>query len=222
MTRAGPPTAPRPAATPTASPWLARLWVGWDRYWFAPMPALSLAWLRLLVFLTLLSYVAAEYRYVSWLPDLDPSLYRPVLILGLPGIGPIPPGVAHVLMVVLVGGAGLGLLGVWVRPSAAVCAIAYLYSVAQVYSFTNVHHGDSLLAIALFALALGPRTDALSLPTWLRGSAAARAACSRQVRAGPCASCESRSRSPISSRAMPSWCWPGPAGQTGPHCSSTC
>src|SRR5262249_37547113 len=50
--------------------------------------------------------------------------------------------------------------------------------VGQVYSFTNVHHGDSLLGIALVALAICPSTGALSVLSLWR----------RRVRAEPTAS----------------------------------
>jgi hypothetical protein len=115
-------------------------------------------------------WACSEYRYVLWLADLDGSFYRPILLLAAPGLGPIPPGLGAVLQAALVVFAVLGLLGVLPRVSAAVCAAIYLYSVAQVYSFTNVHHGDSLLGLTLVALALGPSSDALSLTALARRS----------------------------------------------------
>jgi hypothetical protein len=59
----------------------------------------------------------------------------------------------------------LGLLGVFARACSAVCAIGYLYSIGQVYSFSNVHHGDGLLGLVLLALALSPSGKVLAVPT---------------------------------------------------------
>jgi len=162
------------AATPVAtSSALARFWAAWDRFWFAPRPLLSLTLLRVVSFGTLLMYIAQEYVWVMRLQDVDASFYRPILIFELFGVGPIPPGLAAALRVLLVGCGVLGLLGIRARLAAAICAAAYLYSVGQVYSFTNVHHGDSLLGIALVALALCPSTSALSARSlWRRGGPA--------------------------------------------------
>jgi hypothetical protein len=159
-------TAPVASSSP-----LVRFWAVWDRFWFAPRPLVSLALLRVVTFGTLLMYIAQEYVWVMRLQDVDASFYRPILAFELFGVGPIPPGLAAALRAILVVGGVLGLLGIRARLAAAVCAVAYLYSVGQVYSFTNVHHGDSLLGIALVVLALSPSTGALSiLSRWRRGA----------------------------------------------------
>src|SRR5262249_37253626 len=159
------------AAPVASSSPLVRFWAVWDRFWFAPRPLLSLALLRVVTFGTLLMYIAQEYVWVMRLQDVDASFYRPILAFELFGVGPIPSGLAAALRAILVVGGVLGLLGIRARMAAAVCAVAYLYSVGQVYSFTNVHHGDSLLGIALVALALCPSTGALSVfSLWRRGA----------------------------------------------------
>jgi hypothetical protein len=161
------------APAPPRNGGLNRWWAAWDRLWLAPLPLVSLATLRILAFATLLWFLVSEYAWVIRLETVDRWFYRPLLLFELLGIGPIPPGLATTLQPVLVLCALLGLLGIYARVASAVCAAGYLYSVGQVYSFTNVHHGDGLLGLALIALALSPSgaTLAVRLP-WLPGTAA--------------------------------------------------
>jgi len=148
---------------------LGRWWAAWDRRWFSPQPLLALGLLRILAFATLLWYLASEYAWVIRLENVDPWYYRPILAFTLLGIGPIPNGFAGIIRAILVLGAMLGLLGVFARTSAALCGVGYLYSIGQVYSFTNVHHGDGLLGLVLLALTLCPTGKVLAIPTpWNR------------------------------------------------------
>jgi hypothetical protein len=163
----------RPISTSGSTPagLLRRWWATWDRWWLAPQPIVSLGLLRLLTFATLLWYLGSEYAWVIRLESVDTWFYRPILAFELLGIGPIPPGLASLMLPVLVACAILGLLGVLARCCAAVCGLAYLYAIGQVYSFTNVHHGDGLLGLVLLVLALSPSGAALAVPTpWNRSA----------------------------------------------------
>src|SRR5262245_58733081 len=125
------PTAPRvtpPVDRPRAdaSPFM-RFWSAWDGYWFKPQSALALTLLRLVTFGTLLAYVLWEYTWVLRLQDVATWLYRPVLLYEVLGIGPIPPGLASVLRLVLLACGVLGLLGIWTRLSAGIAAMVYFY-----------------------------------------------------------------------------------------------
>lgn len=154
MTAATPPGTPRVDPRRADSSPFMRFWTAWDSFWFAPQPALALTLLRVIAFGTLLAYVAWEYTWVVRLQDVATWLYRPVLLYELLGIGPIPPGLASVLRLVLLACGVLGLLGIWTRLSAGIAAAVYFYSIGQVYSYTNVHHGDYLLGLALVTLAV--------------------------------------------------------------------
>lgn len=161
------PTVPPAGSAPPGL--LARWWTTWDHWWLAPLPMVSLGLLRLVAFATLLWYLGSEYAWVVRLETVDPWFYRPILVFHLLGVGPIPEGLAAALRPALVVCAILGLLGIFARCCAALCGLAYLYSIGQVYSFTNVHHGDGLLGLVLLVLALSPCGATLAVPTpWSR------------------------------------------------------
>ncbi len=156
-------------AAPARSGLLARWWITWDRWWLAPLPLASLGVLRILAFGTLLWYLASEYAWLIRLETVDRWFYRPILIFQLLGVGPIPAGLATGLRPLLVACAILGLLGILARCCGALCGLAYLYAIGQVYSFTNVHHGDGLLGLVLLVLAFCPAGAALAMPVpWHR------------------------------------------------------
>lgn len=158
-------TAPRASAR---GPLLV-LWEHWDRFWLAPQPAVGLAWLRGITFATLLHFALTDGVWVERLGAVDPWFYRPIGLFDLLGIGPLPAVLVGPLRWGLALGGLLGLLGVGARWVAAASALAYGYAVGQLYSFTNVHHGEALLLVALVACA-GSSCDAVWAwrPRWWR------------------------------------------------------
>ena len=146
---------------------LLQLWALWDRPWLAPRPALGLALLRVVTFGTLLYFAAREAEWLMPLRYVDPWFYRPIMLFEWLGIGPLPPELAAPLRWALSGAAIIGLLGLYARAVAVLCALGYAYAIGQMYSYTSVHHGDALLLLALVLCALSPTDAVLALrPPW--------------------------------------------------------
>lgn len=152
---------------------LLALWEWWDRFWLAPQPAIGLAALRVVTFGTLLHFALTTGEWIERLAAVDPWFYRPIWLFELLGIGPLPASLAAPLRWALAAGGLAGLVGLGARPVAAASAVAYGYGVGQLYSFTNVHHGEALLLVALVACAASP-CDAVFAWRWPWGRAPAR------------------------------------------------
>jgi hypothetical protein len=151
---------------------LLALWDGWDRFWLAPQPALGLAALRVVTFGTLLHFALTTGAWIEHLAAVDPWFYRPIWLFELLGIGPLPAAAAGPLRWALAIGGLAGLVGWAARPVAAASAVIYGYGVGQLYSFTNVHHGEALLLVALAACAAS-RCDAVLAWRWPWGRSSA-------------------------------------------------
>ena len=143
---------------------IGRFWTTWDRLWFAPESESSFVLLRIVTFGTLLAFALQhQYEWVLRLADTDSWFYRPILMFEALGVGPMPAGAAQILRVILVVFGLMGLAGILVRLSSVICAAAYLYTVGELFAFTNVHHGHAVLALALICMAITPAQSLLDL-----------------------------------------------------------
>jgi uncharacterized membrane protein YphA (DoxX/SURF4 family) len=145
----------------------------WKGYWFAPAPHVDLAVVRILaVALQLVIQYALWSGGLERLAALPDDYYRPLPILNilhLPlgwGFRPDADLLQAVYYVSLAAGV-FALLGLFTNLSLIVFTAACVYTQAFLFSFTDFHHPEAVMMIALSVLAISPSGRVLSLD-WLR------------------------------------------------------
>ena len=144
----------------------------WDRFWFRPTP---LFWLGLtrVVMVGFALYMMYDLRFLVRLrdtvelpaPAFDPLPLYEVLTFGGARLGQTT--VVVLFWATVLAGA-TALVGLFTRIS--LLAFAVLFTVLQtyLYSFDEFHHPETIVVIALGALALSPAGRALSVDAWRR------------------------------------------------------
>ena len=78
-----------------------------------------------------------------------------------------PSGLTTVYWVTMAAGL-LAVIGLWTRWALLVYALGYAFFVSHAYSYADVHHREALYFLFVFALALSPAGDRLSIDAVLR------------------------------------------------------
>ena len=151
-----------------------KLSVLWNHYWFRPFPLIYLALARILAvgfqILFLLGSHLGELRRMSQLPD---AFYDPIPLLHL---FLVPFGfhgrpsleiVQLVYAVTLIAGA-FALKGLLSHFSLMIFAAGNLFMQGYLYSFHDIHHGQTAMMMFLIFLALSPSGRLLSIDQWIR------------------------------------------------------
>lgn len=138
----------------------------WERLWFGEGPLVRLAVFRIVVLADAL--FALSFHRMSLVQGdaghvFVTRRFVPLYFLELLGIGPMDPGVARVLYVVLFALILLGILGLFTRVVCALVAAGMLLWTGTAYSYGQPHHEYGLLAFALCSLPFGPVGERLSL-----------------------------------------------------------
>jgi len=149
----------------------------WQRYWFAPAPCLDLAMVRLVAVATQLFWIvifAGQLDVLEARAALPDANWQPLIILNmlnLPwGWGFRPSfGLLEIMYYICIVAGVLSLIGLLTNAALAVFAATSVYLQAFSYSFTDFHHPEAVMMIALSVLALSPSGRALSVDAWLRG-----------------------------------------------------
>ena len=145
----------------------------WHSYWFRPAPLVNLAVCRIVCVGAQLALLLLVYNNFDRLFQLPESFYRPLPILRgillLFGHSPFPPferppdGVILTAYWITVASGGFALVGLFTRASLFLFAFGNVFLQAFRYSFSDFHHPEALMMIALCLLALSPAGRALSL-----------------------------------------------------------
>lgn len=145
----------------------------WDRFWFSSEPYLDLALMRIAVVgLQLITLVSDQFENLTRVAGLPSVLYRPVgLVAVLSSLlgwhAPLAGTTLYALYwVTLLFGAG-ALIGLRTGLCMTVLAAGSVFLQTYVYSFTDFHHNEAILLLALTALAFGPCGRVLSLDSLL-------------------------------------------------------
>jgi hypothetical protein len=148
----------------------------WQRYWFAPAPCLDLAVVRLIAVGTQLFWMVVFTNQLGSLGQragLPDDLWQPLIILNvlnLPwGWGFRPPlDLLEIIYYVACVAGVLSFIGLFTNAALVVFAVTCTYLQAFLYSFTDLHHPEAVMMIALSALAISPSGRVLSIDAWLR------------------------------------------------------
>ncbi len=153
---------------------LLRFGAAWNRFWFTPHDAFSLAVLRIVVGLILLYWLA------TWTPDLT-AFFGPrgmvsTEVLDELGFGSVPPSrlsylslansatelyVLHAVGLLVAAAFTLGVFTRFTSIAALVVAMAYIHRAEFLTS-----QSDAVMVILLFYLCLGPCGRCLSFDRW--------------------------------------------------------
>ena len=152
---------------------------GWVEYWFKPAPLFDLAMCRIIMVGTALALLLLNIT-TERLQDyatLESALYMPIptlKILLTPFGFDTRPDLSMLIMVkyVAVLSGILAMLGLLTNISLAVFVYAYLIIITHFYSYSDFHHNEAPLMLALGYLALSPAGRVLSVDGLLRGRGA--------------------------------------------------
>jgi hypothetical protein len=155
----------------------------WHKYWFAEEPYFDLGLMRLgVVGLQLITLVGVQFDKLTRVITLPIDLYHPVAVVRLlmaPWGWTTPPN-THLMFplywATLLAGFG-ALIGLRTTLCMIVLALGSIFLQAYLFSFSEFHHNEAILLLALAALALAPCGKVLSLDSLIarrRDSTAAR------------------------------------------------
>jgi hypothetical protein len=141
----------------------------WNNYWFADEPYFDLGFMRLgVVGLQLITLIGVQFDKLAVVVSLSSVLYHPVALirfvmapwgwLTLPDTRLMIP-----LYWVTVLAGFMALIGLRTTLSMIVLTAGSLFLQAYLFSFTEFHHNEAVLLLALTALALAPCGRALSI-----------------------------------------------------------
>ena len=152
---------------------------GWVEYWFKPAPLFDLAMCRIIMVGTALALLLLNIT-TERLQDyatLESALYMPIptlKILLTPFGFDTRPDLSMLIMVkyVAVLSGIMAMIGLLTNISLAVFVYAYLIIITHFYSYSDFHHNEAPLMLALGYLALSPAGRVLSVDRLLRGRGA--------------------------------------------------
>jgi hypothetical protein len=148
----------------------------WQRYWFAPAPCLDLAIVRVIAVALQLFWILVFAGQLSVLENraaLPDESWHPLIILNVLniawgwGVRPSLDVLVIIYYVCLVAGA-LSLIGLLTNAALIVFTVTCVYLQAFAYSFTDLHHPEAVMMVALGVLAISPSGRVLSVDAWLR------------------------------------------------------
>jgi len=147
-----------------------KLVAAWNRYWFRPFPLIYLAIARIAAvgyqcFWLANGHYLFELRRLSRLPD---ALYDPIPLLHIllvPFGWHVRPSIEilEIVYVVTLIAGGFALAGLLTNLSLTIFAVGNLLLQGYLYSFHDIHHGQTAMMIFLTLLVLSPAGRSLSL-----------------------------------------------------------
>ncbi|HEX2312230.1 MAG TPA: hypothetical protein VHJ17_00725 [Thermomonospora sp.] len=122
------------------------------RWWYAPVPAARIAWLRLLAYGFLPFDMLLLTNSTLAHAQLPASLYQPVMLARLVHLPAPTPGAMYALLVVTLAAGAVAAAGRLPRIAGFTAAIGYLWWVTISMSYGKVDHDHLALVVALFVL----------------------------------------------------------------------
>jgi hypothetical protein len=133
-----------------------------DRYWFAPAPAVRLALLRILCGSYALVYLLAGFPTLTTVRHFDRHEFTPAGIVSLLS-APLPGGLVLGVTLLTAVLALVFVLGYRYAWSAPVFALSFLWVTSYRNSWGMLFHTENLLTLHVLILGFSPAADALSL-----------------------------------------------------------
>lgn len=133
-----------------------------DRAWFASVPAVRIAILRIAISAYTLWYLTTRTPMLMRIAESNPALFRP--IGGVTFLdAPLPPLLFKVVLAAtLVAGVAV-LLGWRFRFTGPLFALLLLITLSYRNSWSMIYHSHNIVVLHVIALAVAPASDALSL-----------------------------------------------------------
>jgi predicted DCC family thiol-disulfide oxidoreductase YuxK len=142
-----------------------------DQFWFTPMPAERLAWLRVFSGAFTLWYLLSRYALFSQTAQSEASDFEPVgLAFWL--TEPLSPGVFMGVYWATIAFNLAYLLGWKFRFSGPVFAVASLFVFSYRYSWSMIYHDNIAVVLHILVLAFSPAAAALSIDASYKKEAA--------------------------------------------------
>ncbi len=148
--------------------WTAR----WNRFWFAPGPAITLGVCRALFF-GLLFVWQWPHDFSPW-GAYSPVFWMPVPLFKAAHIPAFSPQTIGWIQLMWKGSLLLSAVGLLTRPAMWVALACGTYLMGLPHNFGQTQHFDTLVVFATFALAASRAADACSLDSWLASRRTAR------------------------------------------------
>ncbi|MEJ7637950.1 MAG: hypothetical protein WKF75_08215, partial [Singulisphaera sp.] len=126
-----------------------------EAYWFAGVPALRLALLRVLVGAFALWYLLPRYAMFVAVGQSDPSLFEPVGVIAVLS-GPMPANVFQLLVIANLVACVAFLLGWRHRQTGPAFAAMLIVVLCYRNSWSMIYHSDNVLVMHVMILALAP------------------------------------------------------------------
>ena len=137
----------------------------WNRFWFAPGPAVTLGMCRVLFFGTLLLW-QLPHDFAPW-GAYSPVFWMPIWVFDTLGLRPLSPAGLAWLQGIWKLSLLLSAVGLFARPAMIVAFAAGAYLMGLPHNFGQTQHFDTLVVFACGALAVSRAADAVSIDAWL-------------------------------------------------------
>lgn len=143
----------------------------WNAFWFEPAPLLNLAICRIVLVALQLWILVVWRRYheiLSQLSEIPDSLYDPLLvvrILTFPFGPEFRPSleVTEIIYALTVGIGIFALIGLKTNVSLSLFTLGSVFLTAYKYSFSEIHHPETLMMLALTIMSISPAGAVLSV-----------------------------------------------------------
>ncbi|HEV8346068.1 MAG TPA: hypothetical protein VGQ16_05820 [Vicinamibacterales bacterium] len=140
----------------------------WNRFWFAPGPAVRLGLARA-IFCGSAFFFYLPHDFTEW-GTAAPVFWMPIWLFETFHIPALPSDVLAVLQAVWKASLAMCALGLWTRMSAVVAALLGTYLLGLPHNFGATQHFDTLVVFAFCILAVSRAGDARSLDSLLHPS----------------------------------------------------
>lgn len=138
----------------------------WNRFWFAPGPAIRLGLARA-IFCGSAFFFYLPQDFTEW-GTAAPVFWMPIWLFETFRIPVLPSDVLGMLQAIWKASLALCALGLWTRTSAFVAAVLGTYLLGLPHNFGATQHFDTLVVFAFGILAMSRAGDARSLDSLLR------------------------------------------------------
>jgi hypothetical protein len=137
----------------------------WDRFWFTPSSAWPLGLCRALFF-GMLAVWMVPHDFSAW-GGYSRVFWMPISLFRVTGVRPLPVDTLAWIQLAWKASLILSAIGFLTRPAMFVAAAGGTYLMGLPHNFGQTQHFDTLVVLALWALALSRAGDAVSVDAWI-------------------------------------------------------
>jgi hypothetical protein len=137
----------------------------WNRFWFEPGPAASLGMCRLLFFGMLCLWML-PHDFSAW-GSYSPVFWMPIPLFRVAHLQPFSVDSLELMQTIWKASLILSAIGLFTTSAMTVAAVLGIYLMGLAHNFGQTQHFDTLVVLALAALALSRAGDAWSLDAYL-------------------------------------------------------